>query len=110
MSVTSAEYSYALEKLHRQVVTHMGAPLTGRAAFSSNPVESDDPWQGEEAGCWKSHGGQYIEGLLYQSEAVRPNDDTCDAQDSECWLNRWEDVTSIGGWYERLAYRASLLL
>lgn len=102
--VTSAEYSYALEKLHTDQWSHIWAHLAPtRAAFSSNPIEPDDPWQGEEAGCWKSHGGQYLEGLLYQSQAVRPDDDTCDPSNDDCWLNRWEDVVprlgnGMNGW------------
>lgn len=101
---TSAEYAYALQKLHADGWSHIWAHLApGRAAFSSNPVEVDDPWQGEESGCWKSHGGEFIEGLLYQSQAVRPNDDTCNAADDSCWLNRWEDVVprlgnGMNGW------------
>lgn len=102
--VTSAEYSFALEYLHAQGWPHIWAHLSpGRAAASSNPVEPDDPWQGAEADMWKTHGGQYVEGLLYQSEALRPNDDTCDPADDGCWLNRWEDVvprlgTGMNGW------------
>lgn len=102
--VTSAEYSYALEKLHADRWSHIWAHLSsGRAAFSSNPVEDDDPWQGGESDCWKSHGGQYVEGLLYQSDAVRHKDDECDAKDDDCWLNRWEDVVprvgkGMNGW------------
>lgn len=103
-SVTSAEYAYALEKLHADKWSHIWAHLApGRAAFSSNPPEADDPWQGEESGCWKSHGGQYLEGLLYQSQAVRGNDDACDPKNDDCWLNRWEDVVprlgnGMNGW------------
>ena len=88
---TSADFSYALEKLHHDGWSHIWAHLSpGRAAFSSNPIERDDPWQGGESECWKTHGGQYVEGLLYQSEAVRPDDDKCDPANDDCWLNRWE--------------------
>lgn len=103
-TVTSAEFSYALEKLHADGWSHIWAHLSpGRAAFSSNPVEPDDPWQGGESECWKTHGGQYVEGFLYQSEAVRPDDDKCDATADTCWLNRWEDVVprlgnGMNGW------------
>jgi hypothetical protein len=102
--VTSAEYAYALTVLHRQGWPHIWAHLSpGRASASSNPVEDDDPWQGAESGMWKSHGGEFVEGLLYQSEAVRPNDDRCDPADDGCWLNRWEDVVprigaGMNGW------------
>ena len=101
---TSADFSYALEKLHHDGWSHIWAHLSpGRAAFSSNPIERDDPWQGGESECWKTHGGQYVEGLLYQSEAVRPDDDKCDPANDDCWLNRWEDVVprlgaGMNGW------------
>ena len=39
-----------------------------RASGSSNPVESTDPWQGDEAGFFRSDGGQFVTGLLYQTE------------------------------------------
>jgi hypothetical protein len=103
-AVTSAEYSVALTSLHDLGYPHIWAHLApGRAAFSSHPVEADDPWQGGESEAWKSHGGQYIEGLLYQSQAVRPDDDRCDPLDADCWLNRWEDVVprlgaGMNGW------------
>ena len=29
--------------------------------MSSNPPEADDPWQGSESGCWKSHGGEFVD-------------------------------------------------
>ena len=43
----------------------------GRACGSSNPIEADDPWQGDEPGFWKSHGGERLKGLFYQSESGR---------------------------------------
>lgn len=101
---TSAEFSYALTKLHDLGYRHIWAHLSpGRASASSNPVEPDDPWQGAESGMWKSNGGQWVEGLLYQSQAVRGNDDQCDPADDGCFLNRWEDVVpriaaGMNGW------------
>jgi hypothetical protein len=101
---TSADYAFALTFLHDQGWPHIWAHLSpGRASASSNPIEADDPWQGAESGMWKSHGGEFVEGLLYQSEAVRPNDDRCDPADDGCWLNRWEDVVprigaGMNGW------------
>lgn len=101
---TSADFSFALELLHSLGWTHIWAHLSPRrAACSSNPVEADDPWQGDEMGCWKSHGGQYVEGFLYQSEAIRPGEENCDVTKEECWLNRWDDVVprigkGLNGW------------
>jgi hypothetical protein len=104
---TSADYSVALTLLHDLGFPHIWAHLSpGRASASSNPPESDDPWAGAESGMWKSHGGEFVEGLLYQSDAVRPNDDRCDIEDGACWLNRWRDVVvripvggpNINGW------------
>lgn len=43
----------------------------GRAAFSSNPVEPDDPWQGAEMGCWHTHAGVHADLFLYQSPVPR---------------------------------------
>ena len=39
----------------------------GRAAFSSNPVAADDPWQGAEMGCWHTSSGVHADLFLYQS-------------------------------------------
>jgi hypothetical protein len=38
-----------------------------RASFSSNPIESDDPWGGDEIACWYSNGGEQPDLFLYQS-------------------------------------------
>ena len=36
----------------------MGCHLSqGRLSFSSNPVEPDDPWHGQEAACWREQWG-----------------------------------------------------
>lgn len=107
--VSSAEYSDALETLHAHGWPHIWAHLSqGRAACSSNPVEPDDPWQGAEAACWTSHGGQHVEGLLFQAETTRPDDDllplpTPYVWQGEGWLDRWNDVIprvglGINGW------------
>lgn len=102
--IKSVDMSWALETLKGQGWTHIWVHLSPRrAAMSSNPIEPDDPWQGGESECWKSHGGQYAEGFLYQSEAVRPGDENCNASLEECWLNRWEDVVprigkGMNGW------------
>jgi hypothetical protein len=101
-TVTSKQYSDALELLHAQGYAHLWSHLSpNRAACSSNPVQPDDPWQGAEADCWKSHGGQYVEGLFFQAEATRPNDDMI--PDHTGWLDRWDDVVprlcnGMNGW------------
>ena len=101
-SCTSADYSYALEALHAQGWPHIWAHLSvGRASCASNPVEPDDPWQGAESDCWRSHGGQYVEGLLYQADGNTPDADT--APGNIAWLDRWNDVVpriglGINGW------------
>lgn len=60
-------------------------------------------WGGAEKPFWEMEGGQFAEGLLYQSAAVRGDDDLCDAAKADCWKNRWEDVVprlgqGMNGW------------
>lgn len=103
---TSADLSFGLELLHSLGVSHLWAHLSPRrASGASNPVEKDDPWQGAESGFYKSHGGQYIEGLLYQTENLvqAENPVNCDVALEDCWLNRLEDVVprvgnGMNGW------------
>ncbi len=57
----------------------------GRWSMSSNPPEADDPWQGSESGCWKSHGGEFVDLFLYQLEHGFTNTSAPD------WQNRWRD-------------------
>ena len=102
---TSADLSYALGRLHGWGVPHLWVHLSsGRWAMSSNPVEPDDPWQGAEADCWNTHGGEFVEGFLYQSPAIRDGDQAdCDPADDRCWLNRLDDGlvrmgTGLNGW------------
>lgn len=105
---TSKEYSDALQLLRAQGWSHIWAHLSvERASFASNPVEVDDPWQGGESACWKSHGGEFVEGLLYQATAFNGDD---------AWLDRWDDVVprivqGMNGWrpvalclFEAVAY------
>ena len=110
-TVTSKEYSDALQFLRALDWPHIWAHLSvERAACSSNPLEPDDPWQGGESACWKSHGGEFVEGLLYQATVNGPTD--------LAWLDRWEsDVLprlcgGLNGWrimqtvfFEGPAYR-----
>lgn len=61
-------------------------------------VEDDDPWNGDEQDCWKSHGGEHVAQFLYQFEhggytGVIP----------EGWEDRWRDGVprmgnSLNGW------------
>jgi hypothetical protein len=57
----------------------------GRWAMSSNPVEADDPWQGGESACWKSHGGEHVDLFLAQFEHGFTQTEEPD------WQNRWRD-------------------
>lgn len=105
---SSKLYSDMLQYLKALEWSHRWAHLSvERAACSSNPVEADDPWQGGESACWKSHGGEDVEGLLYQASAF-----TGDTR----WLERWDDVVprlrqGMNGWrpmhlclFETVAY------
>lgn len=38
-----------------------------RAVGSSHPLESDDPWQGDEPEFYRKHGGECVDSLLYQT-------------------------------------------
>jgi hypothetical protein len=102
---TSTDYSYALGKLHGLRVVHLWAHFSpNRWAGSSNPVEKDDPWRGDAAGFWKSSGGEFLEGILYQSDPLRDGSNpNCDPASTRCWLNGWTfGVTRLGtgsdGW------------
>jgi hypothetical protein len=105
---TSADISYALEWMHAHGLTHIGVHNSpGRTAISSNPLEPDDPWQGNESGSLNSHGGQWVELLLFQVDPPRPRDHVvnCDYHDESggCWSNRWYDAvlrvgTGYHGW------------
>lgn len=101
---TSAELSYSLKVLGWQKWPHIWVHLgPGRASGASHPLEGDDPWQGGESIFWKIEGGENAEGFLYQSQAIRDGDETCDPAEAECWLNRWEDVVprlgnGMNGW------------
>lgn len=123
---TSYEFSYAAQWLgdyRRALQREFGLTFVmvahkspGRAAFSSNPVERDDPWQGDEPGCWLSHGGEEfdVEGFQF----IPPGDDAagcvvdfvdngvqlvCRQHGKECWLDRgWDSLYRLGagnrGW------------
>lgn len=117
----SSEVSRALIRLHElfpesKIAMHFSP---GRWVASSNPVEPDDPWQGDEAGFYKSHGGEFIDEAFYQAPHGVPHWVDCDEDhDDSCWLNRLQDgVARVGagfhGWrvmhvtvYEVVAYEA----
>lgn len=73
---TSAEYQKGNEAI-RDVLgadALMACHLSpGRLSFSSNPVEDDDPWQGDEMACWK-WGANIFQVFLYQTEPFMPHD------------------------------------
>ena len=99
-SWTSAEVSYALKLWHaiapESIIAYHGSPA--RLVGSSNPVESDDPWQGGESEFYKTHGGEHIDIALYQTPHGRELYEECDPNNESCWLDRWRDyVTRIGG-------------
>lgn len=54
-------------------------------------IEDDDPWQGDEAGFWKAHGGQFADCLLYQTPHGRKLLDV-DAQGVGGWEDRWIEI------------------
>lgn len=131
----SAEYSHALTLLHALGVPIIGAHLSvGRSAWSSNPLEDDDPAHGAEAECWQQWGGEHVKILLFQFEPpsdgegeschVSINADMellCDVHlpvrrpdgkmdGSACYLNRaWDSILRLGtgyhGW-RRMAWCA----
>lgn len=45
----------------------------GRNAFSSNPLEADDPWQGSESACWTDARFRF-DAIFYQAEPPNPDD------------------------------------
>jgi len=76
----SRELSYALErgKALFGPRSHWFVHLSpGRWDGASHPAEPDDPWQGNGDAFYQSHGGQFVEGLLYQTEHGRAITDPC---------------------------------
>lgn len=106
------------------IVFGHGSPT--RWVASSNPIETDDPWQGGEADFFLKHGGEFLQGWMYQTQHGRdiytpctcPNKNQQFGHLDTCWLNRFEDgVARLGagfhGWrvvrvvlYETVAYEA----
>jgi hypothetical protein len=126
----TAEVSNAMRRLHdlfpRAKMAGHGSPT--RWVSSSNPIEPDDPWQGEESAFFKKHGGEFLDTWFYQTPHGRDIYTACTcpspggpqdfAHREDCWLNRFEDgVARLGagyhGWrvmkiilYETVAYEA----
>jgi hypothetical protein len=101
---TSKQLSDGLTFLH----THLPEARLGvhlqpeRATGASYPVEPDDPWQGDEAGFWVSHGGEHAQALLYQTphgdKLLNPN-----LTGPSSWEDRWIEIldrlgTGSKGW------------
>jgi hypothetical protein len=99
---SSAEVSEALQLIDRLapdvLLGYHGSPR--RLVGSSHPVEPDDPWQGAEAGFYRSHGGEHIDIAFYQTEHGAQLYRDCDVTDSACEKNRLNDyVLRIGAGY-----------
>ena len=64
-----------------------------RATGASHPVEPDDPWHGDEAGFWTSHGGEFADALFYQtphgSKLLDPNGA---GPGVGGWEDRWVEI------------------
>jgi hypothetical protein len=64
----------------------------GRLSFSSNPVEADDPWQGDEMACWREGwgaDGHPFSVFLYQSYVAET---PFDPSEEESWGERAKEV------------------
>jgi hypothetical protein len=66
---SSANIARALTSLHNLAPNAWIAyePCPERFTGSSNPVQPDDPWQGNEAAFYTSNGGQFINAFLYET-------------------------------------------
>jgi hypothetical protein len=73
----------------------MGCHLTsGRASFSSNPIEPDDPWRGDEIACWHEWwgpNGHPFDVFLYQSPPPAVGE-VCDPRIPNSWGERAKEV------------------
>lgn len=109
---STTDMSYALERIHEwfpkaSLWVHT-VPLRG--SFAGNPPESDPVWHGDEAECWKSHGGQFADGHFYQTDhgdnLYPPTTCSCakwpekfghQNSDEACQFNRHEDSVARSG-------------
>jgi hypothetical protein len=73
----------------------MGCHLsTTRPSFASHPIESDDPWHGDEMGCWRDHwgpNGHPFKVFMFQSEVVSEGE-PFDPSAPESWGERAKEV------------------
>lgn len=91
----------------------------GRNAFSSHPLEPDDPWKGSESACWKDPRFTF-DAIFFQCDPPRPSDNIAQCRvrlggkqllcsqhadvirDGEivgttCWLDRiWDSLFRTG--------------
>lgn len=89
---TSAQLSRGLTALHNARPGAIGVHLQPeRATGASHPVESDDPWHGDEAGFWTSHGGEFADCLCYQTPHGTKLLDV-NAQGVGEWEDRWIEI------------------
>lgn len=58
------------------MIAHMSP---GRNAFSSNPLEDDDPWKGSESACWKDPRFQF-DAIFFQCDPPDPSDNIADCR------------------------------
>jgi hypothetical protein len=109
---SSHELSTALLTIHGLAP---GIPLgvhlqPERPAGASRPLEADDPWHGDELQFWTSHGGEYVDALLYQTQHGRDllapdgarDPYVCRGGVNPCgqWEGRWIEVLErlgVGG-------------
>lgn len=91
---TSAQLSRGLQVLHAANPGALGVHLQPeRATGASHPVEPDDPWQGDEAGFWRSHGGEFVDILLYQCpHGSKLLDRSGAAPGVGAWEDRWNEI------------------
>lgn len=94
---TSAQLSKGLQTIKRLrpesvIAVHLQPE---RATGASHPVEPDDPWQGDEAGFWTSHGGELADLFAYQT----PHGPKL--LNGDGWEDRWVEVITRLGTGER---------
>lgn len=90
---------------------HLG---DGRLSFSSHPVESDDPFAGDEIASWRSWYGQQYRFFFYQSALVRQDDPFDDRVPGSTWERAHEVLTRVVGdrwangpdWFAGMAVRS----
>jgi hypothetical protein len=88
---TSAQLSAALTRLHElfpaAALAWHGSP--GRWSGASDPLEPDDPWKGDERAFYTSHGGEWIDLVLYQTPHGGAVARDCRPDARDCWLQAW---------------------